>query len=110
MLADIININNGDDDFSEWSFAHYQDHLDIRSAIQTQKNFNLQVQEIDEINLQDFESWLERHQLMHNDFNGVLQLQGNDLTVVDFTNLGQRQTWLWLNFREHFNARAALKI
>jgi hypothetical protein len=109
-LVDILNINKDDGDFSDWAFVHYQDHLDIRSAIQTQNNINLEIQNINQINLQDVQGWLERHQLMHNDFNGILGLQGNDLTVVDFDNPEQRQVWLWLNFREHFDARAALKI
>lgn len=110
MLAQLLSPAKGDDDFNQWAYVHYQDHVEIKQAIQKQKNFNVQIQEIDEINWDDVYGWLERHQLMHNDFNGILDLGGNDLTSVDFQNEGQRQTWMWLNFREHQNARAALQI
>ena len=109
-LEGVININPGDDDMTQWAWNHYLDHLDIRSAIQSQRNFNLELLEIDEINFQNLQDWLERHQLMHNNFNSVLKLDGNDLTQVNFQDLGQRESWLWLNFYEHRNARAALKI
>jgi len=110
MLASVLGINTGDSDFSQWSWNHYLDHLEIRDSIQAQKHFNLEIQEIDEINFNDLQSWLERHQIMHNEMNAVFELDGNDLTVVDFRDLGQRQSWLWLNFFEHRNVRAALKI
>jgi len=110
MLAAVLAINPADTDFSSWAYNHFQDHLEIRGGIQTVNNINLPLREIDEINFDDLQSWFERHQLMHNEFNAVLKLQGNDLSIVDWRDLGQRTTWLWLNFREHFNARAALKI
>lgn len=110
MLPQLIAVEKGDDNFNQWAYAHYQDHIEIKEAIQTQKHLNLQIQEIDEINWDDVYGWLERHQLMHNDFNGVLNLAGNDLTSVDFQNEGQRATWMWLNFREHQIARQVLGI
>lgn len=110
MLPDLLNLDPDKAQGAEWMFSHYQDHLDIRAAIQTQKHLNVQMLEIDTIDWQDFQSWLERHQLLHNDFNAILHLNGNDLTAVDFRNPAQRQTWLWLNFREHQDARGALAI
>jgi hypothetical protein len=110
MLAAVINPSPGDDDFSAWAFNHYQDHLEIIQGVVKEGGPQLELLEIDQINFQDVQSWLERHQQMHNDMNAVLKLQGNDLTAVDFRDVGQRQSWMWLNFREHFNAREALAI
>jgi len=110
MLAAVINPSPDDQDFSAWSFNHYQDHLEIIQAVKAHGGPSLEILEINEINPQDVQSWLERHQTMHNDMNGVLNLQGNDLTAVDFRDAGQRQSWMWLNFNEHRNARGALAI
>lgn len=110
MLPQLVAIARDDVDANAWAYAHYQDHIEIKQALQTKKNLNVQIQEIDEINWDDFYGYLERHQLMHNDFNGILRLEGNDLTSVDFQNYAQRQQWLWLNFREHQIARQALGI
>jgi hypothetical protein len=110
MLAAVINPNPEDTDFSAWVWNHYQDHLEIIQGIEKEGGGNLELLEIDQLNIQDVQSWLERHQQMHNDMNAVLRLQGNDLTAVDLRDAGQRQAWMWLNFREHFNARSALAI
>jgi hypothetical protein len=111
MLAAVYEPDPDDDRLLEtWVHNHYQDHLEIQQAIQKQGGGNLEILEINHINPDAADEWLERHQLMHNEMNAVLRQQGNDLTQVDFNNREQRTGWFWLNFREHFNARGVLKI
>ena len=110
MLAALQNIPKTEQDWSRWSFNHDQDHYEIIQAIAAQKQVSLQRVPLDPIPFFDFESWLMRNAQSHVDFNGVLGLPGNDLSSLDLKNPSEVAQWVSLNFQEHYNARAALKI
>lgn len=54
--------------------------------------------------------FLREHQQMHGDFGAILGIQGNDISNVDFTDKGQRESWFWLNFVAHQSAATALGL
>lgn len=109
-LPYIITSPPGTFGIDTWSYDHWQDHLEITQEIFTQNIANLPTYDILNINPDDVQSWLERHQQFHNDANGALGTPGTDLTAVDWNDDAQRRTWFWLNFMEHQQLRQVLKI
>lgn len=89
---------------------HYQDHLEILEAIQKAANIKLTQYLIDPWLDADKERILEAHQQYHNDFNGILGINGSDLSEVDFTKQNEVKAWVQINFQDHMNARSALGI
>jgi hypothetical protein len=109
-LAYTLGIPDTDKGFKEWLTWHYNDHLAIHAAVQAQYGYNTNISILDPLDPNDITTWLDNHQNMHNDFNGVLGTQGQDLSDVDFKNQSQRTQWLFLNFEEHRAAHLALAL
>jgi len=86
-----------------FNFSHYQDHLEIVQAINTQTGLRLNVYPIDPG--AGGEQWKQMHQRFHDDMNAALFLpQSHDFTgALD-------ATWYDNNWREHSAARAKLRI
>lgn len=97
-------------DWSRWSFNNKTAIDEIRQAILAQKSVNLPQYVLDPINFNAFYNWLTVNQQAHNDFNGVLHLQGDDLESVDIRDERQLEAWIYLNYQEIYSARAALNI
>jgi hypothetical protein len=100
-------------DWAIWGFAHRDHHNLIRDAIQAQYGINLQTYDLDPVPFDDQNglfNWLERNQLAHNDMDTTLNLQGSNLTSVDFTNAEQAQAWVYLHLMEHTAAGDKLAI
>jgi len=110
MLASLLNVPNDELAWQVWSFNNRAQNAEIRAAILKQKNVNLSEYPLDPIPFDDLTTWLAWNQQAHNDFNGVLGLQGNDLEGVNFEDAGQKQAWLYLNYQELYSASAALSI
>jgi hypothetical protein len=100
----------GDRGWQEYWFWHFQDHLEIVQRLQLVLNVQLTVYDIDPWVDASRDQILEQHQQFHNDFNGLLNTPGNDLSDVDFKNQGQLRAWIFLNYQEHQNAHQALEI
>lgn len=109
-LPFILNIPQEDTGWDQWAYWHDRDHIEIHDAIFKLKGINLPIYVIYPVDRQGFQGWLERHQQYHNDMNGVLGLNGDDLTGLDPNKAAELQAWLWLNFSEHQNARTNLAI
>lgn len=80
------------------------------SAIAIVNTRNPPIYPIESLNPNDIQSWLQRHQNWHNDMNSILLLPGDDLTAVNWNDPGERQSWFWINFREHQAAHSKLAI
>lgn len=108
MLANLANIPETPEETNEWSFAHMAHHRDIIEFIRLQKSIVLPEYILDPMDTTDLGTFANQHQNMHNAFNSILGLAGNDLTDVNWQDRGQREAWIWLNFVEHQNASNSL--
>lgn len=109
-LAGVYNIPADDVELEEWTFVHMANHRDIIQAIRRQTGIELVEYVLDPLNLTAFEDWVYQHQIMHQQFNGVLGIQGFDLTEVNFADKSTLASWIQLNGNEHYQACNALGI
>ena len=99
-LANIWNVPQTTDDLQWWSFSNCALHNQILAAIQRQTGIILTTYLIDPIVATDYGGWAYRHQIMHNQQNAVLGIQGNDLTNFDPTNNDVFRGWIELHASE----------
>lgn len=111
-LPDLINTPRSKEDWDRWGFAHRDHHHLIRQGIYEKTNGadNLFEYQLDPISPDQISEFLSRNQQSHDDFNGVLGIQGTDLEGVDFKDSKQLTAWILLHYQEHFNAAQALSI
>ena len=106
----LLAVPQSETDWDIWSVHHRQDHDLIRQAIQQQRNVNLPQYQLDPLPFNAPLIWLAYNQESHNDWNGVLRLQGHDLEGVDFRDPRQVEAWVYLNWIEHQDAANILKV
>jgi hypothetical protein len=100
-VALLFNIPSTDEEMAAWSFAHQAHHRDINAAILQERKIALPEYILDPVNLSDPVAFLDLHQQMHNNTDGVLGIPGYDLTDVDWSDEGQRAGWIFLNAQLH---------
>lgn len=110
MQAILWNIPTTPEEWASFSFSHKTSHQLIYQTINARDNLNLAEYDLDPINFNDFDYWLELNQEAHNDMNGVLNLQGVDLETLDPKDQKQLQTWFYNHVLEHIAAEAALEV
>lgn len=110
MLANLLNVPKTVEEWAVFSYAHRDQHQQIRQAIQARTGINLTEYQIDPIALDDFPTFLTANQNMHNDFNGILKTQGDDLSQLDPRDQEQLTAWVYLHFREHQAAANVLHL
>jgi hypothetical protein len=54
--------------------------------------------------------WGLNHQAMHATMDQILNVQGQDLTTVDFRNIDELSSWIQQHFVEHYLAETQLGI
>jgi hypothetical protein len=106
----LLNVPQNERGWEEWTFAHSVCVGEIRQAVQAQKGIALPSYQLYPVNFADLPTWQINVQQSHNDFNAALHLAGIDLQDTDVTDERQRPSWVWNNWNEVSNARAALKI
>jgi len=47
---------------------------------------------------------------MHDNFNEILGIQGQDLTGINWKDQNLLSAWIWLNGSEHYQASQILEI
>lgn len=110
-LASLFNRPTNESDTLRWAFSNSAEHAKIIRAIRQQLNITtLQTFILDPIPAHDKNSWLLRHQVVHNQMNAVTGVNGNDLSVVDFNNPEELQAWIDLHAQEHYQTNAILGI
>jgi hypothetical protein len=110
VIASLLNVPDTPETWSRWTFALSSDTAEIQQAIQTQLGVMLPTYQLDPLPAFAAQEWLERNQQAHNDFNGALGLQGSDLESVNLKDRRERESWVWLVYRERQAARSALQI
>ncbi len=109
MLASLINVPKSKIDWDRWSLSHRTSHDKIRQAIQA-RGVQLQDYQLDPINFQYPEVFLNNNQQTHNEMNAALGSQASDLLEVDLKDDKQLQAWVYLHYLEHQSAELALGI
>ena len=109
-LANLFNVPRTDAERAAWSFSHMAHHRDINAAIYRLIKVALPEYILDPIDITDSGQWEDQHQLMHDNQNQVLGIQGQDLTGVDWNNPQIMEAWVFLNSNEHYQAAQILEI
>lgn len=110
MLARLQSVPHTDNEWSSWSRNNYSCLNQIRQAIRVQTGLNLPEYQVEPIPWNSIDTFLSNNQQAHNDFNGALGLQSNDLEQVDLKNPQELPAWIYLNFFELQQACFKLKI
>lgn len=100
ILANIPNLQDRQS-LDVFSFANQDHHRNVINHIAQTKSELLSTYDLDPINPEQFQTWLQLHQDSHNQINGVLGIQGVDLTSVDFRDQGEAAAWSRLHMNEH---------
>lgn len=109
-VADIANIPVDQPTLLIWSFSHMAHHRDINRRIYELDVIALPEFPLDPLNPNDPETFLEQHQIMHNNQNAILGIAGQDLSEVNFQDKVELSTWIYLNFIEHQQAGNILGV
>ncbi len=93
--------------WDEWTFAHLSHHQAIITAVHQAGKGTLQLYQIFPFNWRDTNDWLLQHQSMHSQMNAIFNINGSDLSVVDFQDRRQVDAWLQLHYLEHQQVAAS---
>jgi hypothetical protein len=100
-IANLFNIPSAQEDFFVFAYHNAQHHVAVTSALASQGVTGQPFFILDPLPINDPSSWLLAHQTMHNFVNSYLNIPGNDLTAVDFSDREQRADWIQLHATEH---------
>ncbi len=109
-LADLYNVPTTNEERAQWSFAHMTHHRDINRRIYELIKVALPEYILDPVNPENSGEWEYQHQLMHDNENAILGIQGQDLTGMDWKDQRLLAAWIWLNVNEHVQASNILEI
>lgn len=110
MLAALLNTPTSNEEWQHFSFDHRDSHDRIRAAILQQRNVNLADYQVDPINPQNTQQFLENNSNLHTEMNEVLRSQSSNVEDVDFNDPNQLRAWIALHYQEHLNAEQLLGI
>ena len=109
-IAALYNVPSNQEELDTWSFAHAAHHRDINRRLYELLQVTLPEFVLDPVELANPGVWIYQHQLVHNDFDALLQISGFDLTDFDPKDQNQLAGWIWLNAQEHYQAANILGI
>lgn len=109
-LADLYNVPGNDEERAQWAFAHMAHHRDINRRIYELVKIALPEYILDPVNPNDSGEWEYQHQIMHDNQNQILGIDGQDLTDIDWKDPRILTGWIQLNSNEHYQASAILEI
>ncbi len=109
-IASLINVPKTRQQWESWSFTHKIQHDNINRALLTQKNKILVNYILDPINQEDQEVFLQNNAQMHLDVCSLLDVEGSDLTSVNWQDEKELGNWIYLHWQEHstFNLRLGI--
>lgn len=106
-VAAIYNVPGAQSEFEQWAFAHMAHHRDIIRYLYelgAATGGSLDEFSLDPLNPREAGVWLYQHQVMHDQMEAILGIQGYNLLAVDFTNQNELTGWIWLNAQIHYQA------
>lgn len=101
MIAALYNIPTSREQWLQFSFNNFDAHEVAARLLRQTVGSSLDTFVLDPIPFDDFGSWLYTHQTAHNVVNGILGLQGNDLSEMDPQDITQVTEWIELHAKEH---------
>lgn len=110
MLPALENTPKTSDEWNQFSWNHRDSHDRIRAAIKTKFGVNLSDYQIDPINPNAMDDFMQNNSQLHTDMNGVLGLQSADLQDADIGDEKQFSAWVRLHYQEHLYAELKLEI
>jgi hypothetical protein len=99
-----------DETLPVWSFSHAANHLDINRFILRRTGAVMPSFVLDPFDPNDPASWLELHQVMHQQQNAILGISGYDLSDVDWGDPASLGAWISQHAIEHSQANQILGI
>ncbi len=93
-LADLYNVPTTNEERAQWSFAHMTHHRDINRRIYELIKVALPEYILDPVNPENSGEWEYQHQLMHDNENAILGIQGQDLTGMDWKDQRLLAAWI----------------
>ena len=109
-IAALYNVPSTPEELNEWAFAHAAHHADIIRVLYQKLGVNLDQYVLDPIPKESTGVWVYQHQIMHQQMDALLGIDGNDLSDVDFRDPNELAGWIYLNSSEHFQASNILGI
>ena len=109
-LADLVVPPLRPDLLNLFSFSNQDHHRLINKAIFTKFSKTLAEYVLDPMLPRDIDEWLDLHQRMHFAQNSVLNIQGYNLTDVDWKDPKQLEEWTAMHYQEHVAAAKILGI
>lgn len=110
-VAQLFNVPRSPLETNEWSFANADSHALIIEAILAKYGKTLESFVLDPLPQLDIPTFLLRHQAMHNAFDLILGIAGNDYTNLDFSGKGAQPDSDWFQHAsEHVQAHTILGI
>jgi hypothetical protein len=110
MLASLMETPENDNDWLVWGFANKQQNALIRQAIQLQYGTTLTEYVLYPIDFNNPVVFLQNNQLTHQAFLGILGLQSHDIEFSDFSNPAQLEAWIYINYKELYDASTKLGV
>lgn len=87
--------------WKEWSWANFQHHLALESAILQLKGVQVASFRLWPVTEHDLKDWLQAHQEAHNAINAALGISGQDLSELDLKNKTKRDDWFYVHELQH---------
>lgn len=109
-LATLFIIPQTPDELQQWSFAHMASHRDICRVVFQTLSTRLDEYVLDPFDPLDPGNWVDRHQIMHQQMNAALGLDGFDLSELDWQDAERLQDWVVKNGNEHYRASSILRL
>jgi hypothetical protein len=108
--AQLYNIPTTPREVAEWTLANADSHTLIINAILAKYNMQLEMYVLDPVPQFDLQNFLLRHQQAHDQFESVLNIEGNDYTSLDFNNPEAVHYLFYQHANEHILAHSQLGI
>lgn len=109
-ISSLINVPKSLNEWNTWSFNHKIQHDAISKAILAQKSKTLNSYILDPINKDAPDVFLENNSQTHIDICNILNVEGSDLSAVNWQDEQQLENWIYLHWQEHSTFNSTLKI
>ena len=110
MLAALLNFGLDDDNRLFFSAHNMDSHQRIADAIFSKYNVRVPVFPLNPMPGENYETWLEQHQEMHNAFNNILGLEQFSFNSGALTSQEDIEAFAQSHFENHMAAHQKLGI